>query len=216
MNRKREESDGSRNKRRVLQGYRQEGKRFIPPFLQLAPMTENRWLDDRVPELIWIALLIQLFGLKEGTTIALCIAKAAANCDRTGKKAFAAASDYVELCDEHRRCIRSALSEAGMLHNASQGLATLIHNYTGFPLAFLANPASESSGSTLSDLKETIANISDRQSQAGIYAQAAVVYIFFVNDKLRVSHDSALANFPAIEEYPTTGESLRGCVRSSN
>ena len=209
MNQRREENDRSRNKRRVLQGYRQEGKRFIPPFLQLTPMTENSWLDDRVPELIWIALLIHVFGLKEGTSIALSVAKAAAECDQTAKKAFAAASDYVELSDEHRRCIRSALNQEGTLHKASQGLATLIQNYTDFPLAFLSNPNSDSSGSTLSDLRETIANVSDRQSQAGIYSQATVVYIFFVNDKLKVSPDSALANFPAIEEYPTTDESLR-------
>ena len=217
MNRRREENDRSRNKRSVLQGYRQEGKRFIPPFLQLTPMTENSWLDDRVPELIWIALLIHVFGLKEGTAIALSVAKAAAKCDQTAKKAFAAASDFVELSDEQRRCIRSALSQEGMLHKASQGLATLIHNYADFPLAFLSNPDSDSSGSTLSDLRETIANVSDRQSQAGIYAQATVVYIFFVNDKLKVRSDSGLANFPAIEEYPTTDESLRvaAAVRSA-
>ena len=212
MNRSREDNDRSSNKRRVLQGYRQEGKRFIPPFLQHMPMTESSWMNDRVPELIWIALLIHVFGLKEGTAIALSVAKTAAKSDRTAEKAFAAASDYVELSDKHRRCIRSALSEDGMLHKASQGLATLIHNYTDFPLAFLSNPANgqdDSSGSTLADLRETIANVSDRQSQAGIYAQAAVVYIFFVNSRLQVASHVGLANLPAIEEYPNTDESLR-------
>ena len=71
MRRRSEDNHGSRNKRRVLQGYRQEGKRFIPPFLQHMPMTESSWIDDRVPKLIWIALLIHVFGLKEGTAIAL-------------------------------------------------------------------------------------------------------------------------------------------------
>ncbi len=172
-------------------------------------MTESSWLDDRVPELIWIALLIHMFGLKEGTAIALSIAKAAAKCDKTAKKAYAAASDYMELSDECKRCIRLALGEEGMLQKASQGLATLTHNYTDFPLAFLSSTDSDSSGSTLGDLEETITNVIDRQSRAGIYAQAAAVYIFFVNDKLRVPSNSALANFPAIEEYPTTDESRR-------
>ena len=220
MNRRREENDRSRNKRHVLQGYHQEGKRFIPPLLRLTPMTETSWLGDRVPELIWIALLIHLFGLKEGTAIALSVAKAAAKCDPTGKRAFAAASDYVELSDEHRHCIRSTLSEEGILHKAGQGLATLTHNYTNFPLAFLSNPGNgqdDSPGSTLADLRETIANISDRRSQAGIYAQAAVVYIFFVNGKLKAHSKTGLANFPAIERYPMTDESLRvaAAVRST-
>ena len=220
MNRRREESDRSGNKRRVLQGYRQEGKRFIPPFLQLTPMTENSWLDDRVPELIWIALLIHVFGLEEGTAIALSIAKAAAQCDQTAKKAFAAASDYVELSDEQRNCIRSALREEKMLDKAGQGLAALIGNYPDCPLAFLSNTdcrKDDSPASTLEDISEVVANISDRQSQLGIYAQAAVVYIFFVNGRLQVAPHVGLANLPAIEEYPNTEESLRvaASVRSA-
>jgi hypothetical protein len=177
-------------------------------------------MDDRVPELIWVAVLIHVFGLKEGTAIAASVAKAAAKCDRTAKKAFAAASDYVELSDEHRHCVRLALSEEGILDKASQGLATLIYNYTDFPLAFLSNPGSgkdDSLGSTLDDLRETISNISDRQSQASIYAQAAVVYIFFVNDRLKVAPHVGLANLPAIDEYPMTDESRRvaASVRSA-
>ena len=67
-------SGDSGNKRRVLRDYRQEGKRFIPPFLQHMPiMTESRWMDDRVPELIWIALLNHIFGPKVGTAIALSV-----------------------------------------------------------------------------------------------------------------------------------------------
>ena len=221
MNRRHEQSDGSKNKRRVLHGYRQEGKRYIPPFLQHMPiMTESRWMDDRVPELIWIALLIHVFGIQEGTAIALCVAKAAASCDRIGKKAFAAASDYVELGDEQERCIRSAVGQEEMLDKASQGLAALIHNYPDFPLAFLSNPGrriDDSPGSMLTDLTESVANISDRQSESGIYAQAAVVYIFFVNGQLQVAPHVGLANLPAIEEYPNTEESLRvaASVRSA-
>ena len=220
MRRRSEDNDVSKNKRRVLQGYRQEGKRFIPPFLQHMPMTESSWMDDRVPELIWIALLIHVFGLKEGTAIALSVAKAAAKCDRTGKKAFAATSDYVELSDEQRHCVRSLMSEEKMLDKAGQGLAALIHNYPDCPLAFLSNPGcrkDDSPSSTLEDLREAVANISDRQNQPGIYAQAAVVYIFFVNGRLQVAPHVGLANLPAIEEHPNTEESLRvaASVRSA-
>ena len=221
MNRRREENDRSRNKRRVLQGYRQEGKRFIPPYLQHMPiMTESRWMDDRVPELVWIALLIHVFGLKDGTATALSVAKAAAKCDPTAKQAFAAVSDYGALSNEQRCCARSALNEGGMLDKACQGLAALTHNYPDCPMAFLSNPGcgkDDSPGSTLEDLREAIGNISDRLSQPGIYAQAAVVYILFVNGQLQVAPHVGLANLPAIEEYPHTEESLRvaASVRSA-
>ena len=138
MNRRREENDRSSNKRRVLQGYRQEGKRFIPPFLQHMPiMAESRWMDDRVPELIWIALLNHVFGPKVGTAIALSVAKAAAKCDGTAKRAFASISDYVELSDEQRHCIRSEVSEEEMLDKAGQGLGSLDSQLSRLSACFL-------------------------------------------------------------------------------
>ena len=220
MNRGSEGNNNSANTRRVLRGYWQKGKRFIPPLLQHMPLTESSWIDDRVPELVWIALLIRVFGVKEGTAVAASVAKAAARCDQTAKKAFASASDFVALSDEHKCCVRSALNAEGTLGKARQGLAALIYNYTDFPLAFLVETAkSEEDGSRseLEDLREAIACISDRQSQSGIYAQAAVVYIFFVNHRLNVAPHVGLANLPAIEEYPMTEESLRvaASVRSA-
>ena len=196
----------------MLRGYKQEGKRFIPPVLQRMSFTETSWMDDRVPELVWIALLIHIFGLKDGTAVATGIASAAARCAPTANKAFGAASDYMELSDNQKQCVCLALSAENALEKAVSGLAALIDHYPDFPLAFLANPsaaAEDSSGSTLADLKEAIENIIDRESYAGTLTQAVVVCIYFTNDKLKVAPGMALANFPIIEEYPATAESQR-------
>ena len=101
----------------------------------------------------------RVFGVKEGTAVAASVAKAAARCDQTAKKAFASASDYVGLSDEHKCCVRSALNAEEPLGKARQGLAALIYNYTDFPLAFLVETAkSEEDGSRseLEDLREAI------------------------------------------------------------
>ena len=208
----RQDTNASKNRGRVLRGYRQVGKRFIPPFLQHLSLAESNWMDDRVPELVWIALLIQAFGLKDGTAVAASVAKAAAKYDQTAERAFAATSDYGQLTVESKRCVRSALDACGMLDKARRGLAALTNHYTEFPLAFLAErdeASADDSGSTLDDLKAVIDNISDRESPAAIFAQAVVVYIFFINGRLKASSGTALANFPAIEDYPVTDESKR-------
>ena len=220
MSQRNKAPDQSEDRRRVLQGYRQEGKRFIPPFLQHGSLTETKWMDDRVPELVWIGLLLHVFGVREGTAVAVSIAKAAAKCNQTAKRAFAATSDYMEFSDEQKQCVRSALTAEGTLGKASRGLAALIHHYTEFPLAFLADADcsnEDSSGSTLDDLREAIDSIRDRQGHAGIFAQATVVYIFLVNDRLTVAPHVGLANLPAIQEYPMTDESHRvaASVRSA-
>ena len=204
-----------KNERRVLRGYRQVGKRFIPPFLQHMSPRETRWMDDRVPELVWVALLNQVFGFREGAALAVSIAKAAAQCDQTTEKAFAAASDYAALSEGQKQCIRSALSDEGKLEQASRGLEALIHHYPEFPLAFLADADKSSeygAGSSLDDLKMTVGDISDREGRAAIFAQATTVYIFFINDRLKVAPHVGLANLPAIEEYPTSEESKRVAV----
>ena len=54
--------------------------------LQIADLQESRWLDDRVPELVWIALLMHVFGSKGGIEVAEGIAKAAAQCVRDRRK----------------------------------------------------------------------------------------------------------------------------------
>ena len=219
MARRSKHKEGARSKPRVLQGYRQEGKRFIPPFIQHVPVRESSWIDDRVPELIWIALLIRMFGLKEGVSIALSIAKATAKCAPTAMKAFASASDYVELSDEQRRSIRSVLAEEGMLKKVGRGLEALIHNYADCPFAFLSPDGYQNGplGSTLENVREAIASISDRESQLSTYSQATVAYIFLVNGRLTVAPHVSLANLPAIEDYPSTEESLRvaAAVRSA-
>ncbi len=204
----------------MLRGYRRVGKRFIPPFLHHMSLTESSWMDDRVPELIWIALLIQVFGLKRGTEIALRIAKSAAKCAQPTQKAFAAASDYTMFKDEQGGHLCLELTAAGVLEEARRGLAALIDHYPEFPLSFLGYPESMAENtplSTLDDLGETIVSISDRESYAGTFAQATVVCIYFANDQLKVSPNTGLANFPAIEEYPMTDESLRvaASVRSA-
>ena len=66
MNQQSEGNRISKNRRRVLQGYRQEGKRFIPPFLQQVSLTQTDWMNERVPELVWIALLVHVYGVQEG------------------------------------------------------------------------------------------------------------------------------------------------------
>jgi len=207
-----EEGSMSQQQRRVLQGYRQEGKRFVPPFLQDRNVEEIPWMDNLVPELIWIALLNRMFGNTEGTALATSIAKAASSCDQSAKRGFATVSDYAALSDEQERCIRSALNAEGTLERALRGLAVLISHYSEFPLSFLADQDGLSEGSlssTLSDLTEVIASIGDRLSHAATFAQATVVYICLINDQLKVSPGTSLANFTAIEAYPITEESQR-------
>ena len=215
--RNREPQDG----RRVLRGYRQDGKRFIPPMLDIANTQESHWLDDRLPELIWIALLIHRLGVRQGIAVATSIAKAAATCAQDSERGFAAASDYTSLTDDEKTSTRAALTAEGVLVRACLSLAALINHYEEFPLAFLAEQDTllgDDQESTLSDLKKTIGATRDRGESAGLFVQATAVYILLVNKKLNVPPGLGFENLDAILDYPLTDESkkLAALVRSTS
>ena len=192
--------------RKVLQGHRREGKRFIPPFLQYINMQEVGWRSDLIPELIWIALLIDHFGMHRGVELCASLAKSAAQCTGKPTGAHAFISEYSALMDQERDCIRDRLSTSDELAAIVTGLSALLVNYPQSPLMFLGQPDDDSG---LEKLKLLITALMDRRDKTATFVQSTAVYIYFVNNKLKVPPDSALANFTAIEMYPDTDESQK-------
>ena len=49
---------GKKKTPKVLADHKKVGKKFIPPFgAKLGPLDEVRWVNDLVPELVWLPLL---------------------------------------------------------------------------------------------------------------------------------------------------------------
>ena len=187
-----------------MRGHQREGKRFIPPFLQYLNLQEMGWRPDLLPELIWIALLIDHFGMRRGVELCTSLAKSAAECVRKPKGAHAFISEYSTLTDQERDCVRDHLSTSGDLASIVTGLSALLVNYPESPLMFLGQPDGDPG---LDKLKLLITALIDRRDKTATFVQSTAVYIYFVNDKLKVFSGSALANFTEIEKFPDTDES---------
>ena len=196
---------------RVLSGHRRQGKRFIPPFLQYMNLTETRWLDDLVPELIWIALIIDRFERQRGAEICVGLAKAAAACSTKATGAYAFISEYSRLKSREQQCVIDKLADAEILNELGDALQVLKIYYPESPFAFiLSNQESWPVGEDgLNRLKLLIEELSDRRGVTATFVQATAVYVYFLNDKLKVSAGSALADFTAIEAYPSTDASVK-------
>ena len=82
----------------------------------------------------------------------------------------------------------------------------LLVNYPQSPLKFLGQPDDDPG---LEKLKLLITDLIDRRDKIATFVQSTAVYIYFVNDKLKVFSDSALANFTEIEKFPDTDESKK-------
>lgn len=202
----------NKGKQRVLVDHHRVGKRFVPPFLhKLGQFGEVNWPDCILPELLWIGLLNRHLGFKEGTNLALSLAKAAVETfDELPKLWFAPTSSYGALTVEQRRMVTRTLKEFRHLDSLRKAIIPLGAFYPDCPLNFLFEgklPEPKDSKEHLEELKEVVSSLFDRWDTPATRVQANAIYIAFVTGKLKVAAGTPLANFPAVADFPHTEES---------
>ena len=204
---------------RVLADHKKVGKKFVPPFLaDLGPFNEIRWANDLVPELVWIALLCTTHGLKTGTDLARRMALASIGARGAKDKVwFAVTSTYTVLDPAEQEAVVAALEHDGVVQQIREALSPLFVLYPECPLRFLVVDGFQAPNDSLETFKGVLASLFDKSETPATFTQATAVYIAFVSDMLRVFKGLALANFPAIEDFPSTEESQRvaSSVRSA-
>jgi hypothetical protein len=203
----------------TLADHKKIGKKFVPPFIAtLGPLLEVRWVNDLVPELIWIALLHEKHGLQAGADLARQLALAAVEArEKKPKKWFAAASAFADLKAAERGAILGTLHASNALSAIRDALRPLAALYNDCPLRFLFEGELPSDDAMLPPFKGGLESMVDLWDSPATFVQATAVYIAFSTDVLEVMKGLALANFPAIEEFPNTEESKRvaGAIRST-
>lgn len=193
----------------VLADHKKVGKKFIPPFVaQLGKIGEIRWANDLVPELVWLGMLIDQHGHKVGIDLSRQLAVAAHGaCIDKPKEWFARTSAYQKLDKDQRTAIIATLQSGGSLGSLRQALRPLVMFYPECPFVFLFDEPPPVDQSLLSGFKKVLDSVFDRWGTPGTFVQASAIYIAFCTDMLKVVKGLALANFPAIEAFPTTEES---------
>ena len=53
-------------KKIVLEGHKKVGSKFIPPMMQLPNWTEISYINQILPEIIWMGLINDEFGYRDG------------------------------------------------------------------------------------------------------------------------------------------------------
>lgn len=197
----------------VLSDHKRVGKRFIPPFVHtLGGLQEVKWVDVPLPELLWLALLNHRYGLKRGAELAVAVARAASGTLATAKKVwFGAISAFGMIDGEQQRAVVKTLTSQDDLDDLKIAFSGLVALYPQCPLAFLFQgelPKGQRSDQ-LSQLRVILADLFDKRTKPATLMQANAMYIAFATDMLIVSSETALANFPAVSDYPYTDEAKR-------
>ncbi|HLC43054.1 MAG TPA: hypothetical protein VJO34_15685 [Methylomirabilota bacterium] len=194
----------------ILSDHQRVGKRFIPPFLQLGGLEDINWFDV-LPELFWLGLLNVRYSLAQGAELAIATSKAAQSAvGESSRQWFALSSAYGALSNDEQRKIVASLKSSGHLEALKEALLPLVAFYPECPLGFFfeESPLNQDPAS-LEYVKRTLERLLDRRDKEATLAQASAIYIAFVAGWLKVFEGLALANFPAVAQFPDTEESIR-------
>lgn len=196
-------------KQKILQDHKRKGKIFIPPLMHgIGPFKETNWLKTMIPELLWIALIQDCYGCREGVELITSLSRIAHKCSPSVKKrVFATINSLGALTSDEQSCIQSNLADSGELLKIQKALLPLIAFYPECPLRFLFQDKPDLSGKGvqyLKQLKFLIRRMYDKVSIDSVMVQATTIWLAFDSGALKVFEGLALASFPEIEKYPLT------------
>lgn len=194
---------------RPLSDHKRHRKRFVPPMLQLGEFRETSWVNDRLPEILWIGLLIQRLGMHRSAEVISLIADGAKVASGTTALPCAAlASTFSTMSDVRQSTLAGKLLSAGALGAVQGALKPLIEVYPSCPIRHMLGTAPEGDARDfINEIRETVRLLVDRHGVLATQVQSHVVYAAFVQGILKTSPDVTLADFPEVEHFPDTERS---------
>lgn len=194
-------------RRKVLDGHRRLGKRFIPPLLSFGHFHEVPWTAHMLPEFVWLGLLNSRFGFATGAALARSVATAARDVHETKtRRWFAMLGDYACLAPREATKLGTQLEAAGVMAQVVEALAPLRQFYPDNPLNLLLAQGPDEN--EIGIMKQEVAGLFDRTGIPAMRVQVTALTLA-LGHFLFVHPDSGLADINAVQNYPETNESLR-------
>ena len=157
-------------KKRNLKGYKRQGKRFIPPMMQLPQMREHSYVNDMLPELIWLGLIHDRAGYRFGARTLEIVVEITKDMP-IPEKSFNCALQisYADLSNDVKSTIVRHWDQEGMLETIRDAIAPLVLLYDGFSLAFVGPPSNVLSEEALINrISSSVANHLDKTETPGV------------------------------------------------
>ena len=195
-------------KKRVLEGHKRIGKRFIPPMKQLPMSTSTSYVNDMLPELIWIGLINESVGYVPGARILEKIFLATDEIKEEGQHGnFALMSKYTALSSEQKNKLIESLREHGILELIQNAIAPLVLLYDDCPLKFIGPPNNVISNEELvTRIKECVGKVINKYETPGVVLNGAMLLSRLVTGTIKFSADMDLPDFNTVITDPDSDE----------
>jgi hypothetical protein len=198
----------------VLGGHKKVGTRFVPAVLARLNFNDLSYVNDLLPEIVWIGLANRQLGYVDGAKLCSAIAKAATECRRDQEFLnFALLSSYENLREEEVRALVSSLETSALLSTLREVVEPLVELFVQFPMHFAGRPLHPRERPDLiEELKHCVGELLDRTSTPAGAAQATVVYTRVITGGLHYADGLQPPDLNAIVEAPATEAAERAAA----
>jgi len=196
------------DKSEILKGYKKVGQHFIPPLKQLTGNREASYVNDMLPELIWIGLINDNIGYIQGARLLEEIVKLIDELkeeDQHGN--FAYISMFNSLSDDQKSELIKRLDNLKCLDEIRNYLAPLILLYDKCPLKFFGPPSiTYKEDELIESIKSCVGAHIDKWDTPGIVLNGAVMLTRLVTNKLYFSKSIKLPDLNSVINEPESDE----------
>ncbi|MFA4900009.1 MAG: hypothetical protein WC563_10820 [Brevundimonas sp.] len=198
-------------RKRVLADHKRVRSKLVTPFNEMfGPLGEVSWVNTMIPELLWIALLQEVFGPHKCVELLTAFTRdLRSTSPERADVVWAGAGQFStippeELCD----LITRKAEEYG--NDIKTALRPLAAHYPSHPLNNIYSPEeAKPEARDIKYLTDVLAGMHDRASWEATMTQAHALWLAFDAKRLMVSPELSLAQFPKIDQYPNTEISRR-------
>lgn len=200
---------GRNKKKRVLEGHKRKGARFVPPLMQIENMQEVSYINDALPNLIWMGLLFDRFGYRKGVDLSNRFVTTAYDICKNEKGNFSYLCYYSKLDISKKAAIYRSLKSEGILYPIQDAVAPLSCLFNYFPALFLIPDFQVDKTALVPILKRTLKEAMNRYSTMSTAIQVTTIYNLATNDKLRIASHIKVPDFDSIFTAPDSDEAKR-------
>jgi hypothetical protein len=198
--------------KKVLEDHKKVGSRFIPPMKQIPNMNSTSYVNQMLPELIWIGLINDSIGYIRGARLIEKIFIAADEIwARDAQTNFAYASSYGMLDDDEERAFLDKLTPLNVLDDLKTYLAPLVLlYYDEFPMRFIGPPSAVISDEQLiSKISTCVEKHIYKYETPGIVLNGSVLLSRLVTKKISFPAGMELPDINSVIDAPESAEAKR-------
>lgn len=209
-------------KNKLLSDHKKIGKVFQPPIIAMGTFVETSWLDFGVPEFIWIHILCEEYGAREGSILFIEFTKISdtfLNSKSGNGVAATMISSYSILSENEKKDILQKLHSKALLPRLRLALMPFLSFYPQCPLNFVIQDTlyNDHESKYLVKYKECLTKIMDKSSFEATITIANVISFLNHFGRLKITESSHLPQLTEILNYPNTEDSkhLASFLRST-